>query len=359
MVLQFLGDKSVAQIKSCVPFSIRTIYRWISCFFLGGMESLRDRKKTGRPRRWTDRHLDWIRIVVGDQDPAQYQFEFALWTAQRVRQAFWEKFGSVLSVSPVRRSLRRFGLTPQRPQRRTARYDPAAGQRWQDAEFPKILRRAQEWGALLACADESGLAAQSVSGRTGGPCGQTPVVRVASGRFRLNLLAAISSEGQLHDTVREGPVTAEVFREFLKQIAEGSGSEDSAGGGPLQYSPRPDNPGVAGSELSRGRAVLSADLLAASQSGGTARGLGPASGPSRAEQDRSTALRQPGSCLPGFAKSSGTGASLLSGGGLQVYSCLNFDDTTFDAISSKGVKDDLTPAELATWRKIVEEIENA
>ncbi len=73
---------------------------------------------------------------------------------------------------------------------------------------------------MIACADESGLAAQSVSGRTWGPCGQTPVVQVASGCFRFHRLAASSPEGQLHDTVREGPVTAEVFREFLKRIAE-------------------------------------------------------------------------------------------------------------------------------------------
>ncbi len=201
MVLQFIWGKSVAQIKSCVPFSIRTIYRWISRFLLGGMESLQDRKRTGRPRPGTDRHLAWIRIVVLDQDPNQYQFECAGWTAQRVR-----------------RILRRLGLPPQRPQRRATRCDPAAVQRWKDEEFPQVLRRAQELGALIACADESGLAAQSVSGRTGGPCGQTPVGRVASGRFRL--LAASSPEGQLYYTVREGPVTAEVFREFLKRIAK-------------------------------------------------------------------------------------------------------------------------------------------
>ncbi len=114
-----------------------------------------------------------------------------------MRQAFWGKFGSVLSGSPVRRSLRRLGLPPQRPQRRTPRYDPAAVRRWKDEELPQILRRARELEALLTCADESGLAAQSVSGRTGGPCGQTPVGRVAGGRFRLPLLAASSPEGQL------------------------------------------------------------------------------------------------------------------------------------------------------------------
>ncbi len=113
-----------------------------------------------------------------------------------MRQA-WGELGIVLSVSPVRRSLRRLPLPPQRPQRRTTKYKPADGQRWQDPGFPKLLRRAGEWGALLACAAESSLAAQSVCGRTGGLCGQTPVGRVASGRFRLHQRAASSPEGQL------------------------------------------------------------------------------------------------------------------------------------------------------------------
>ncbi len=114
----------------------------------------------------------------------------------------------------------------------------------------------------------------------------------------------------------------------------GSRSEDSVGGGQLPDSPRADNPGVAGSEPSRSRAVFSADLLATSQSGGTAMGLGPAAGPSRTEQDRGPASRQPGSCWPVFARSSGTGASLLARGRLPVYACLHSEDTIFDAISS-------------------------
>ncbi len=75
---------------------------------------------------------------------------------------------------------------------------------------------------MLICADESGLAAQSVFGRTGGSRGQTPIVRVAGGRFRFHLLAASSPEGQLYSLVREGPPTAEVFRALLEQMEEGA-----------------------------------------------------------------------------------------------------------------------------------------
>ncbi len=143
------------------------------------MENLRDRQRTGRPRQGTDRHAAWTRAIVIDQDPAQGQF------------------GIVLSVSTVRRVLRRLRLTPQRPQRCATQYEPADVQRWKDPEFLKTLRRARELGALLVCADESGLAAQSMHGRTWGLCGQTPVGRVASERFRLHRLAASSPEGQL------------------------------------------------------------------------------------------------------------------------------------------------------------------
>ncbi len=105
--------------------------------------------------------------------------------------------GSVLSVSPVRRILRRLQLAPRRPQWCAAKDEPADVQRWQAPEFPRPARRSRELGALLACADESGLAAPSVFGRLGGNCGQTPRGRVASGRFRRHQLAASSPEGQL------------------------------------------------------------------------------------------------------------------------------------------------------------------
>ncbi len=73
---------------------------------------------------------------------------------------------------------------------------------------------------MIACADESGLALQSVHGRTGARAGRPPLGGVASGRFRLHRLAASSPEGQLHYTVRGGPAAAEVFREFPERIAE-------------------------------------------------------------------------------------------------------------------------------------------
>ncbi len=175
------------------------------------MENLRDRRRTGRPRPGTDRYAAWIHTAAGEQNPEPCLGEFAWRTAQRGHQALGEKFGSVLSVSPGYRGLRRLSLPPQRSQRRATRFEPAHGQRGKDPELPQLARQAQERGALRTCAAESGRAAQSGSGRPGGSRRQPPG-RVAS-----------SPDGQLYCMVREGPATAEVFREFLEKIAEEAG----------------------------------------------------------------------------------------------------------------------------------------
>ncbi len=203
--------------KSCVRFSTRTMDRWTSRFYMGGMENLRDRKRTGRPRLGTAQHAAWIHAAVVDQNPAPCQCQCAWWTAQRKPQASWEKFGIVLEVSPVRRILRRLSLTPQRSQLRAVQSAPADVQRGHVPECParspipgvgshdRLRRRVR-----AGCAE-----------RVWTPWGQPPK-RVASRHLHLRWLAASSPEGQLQHKVREGPATAEVFRKFPKKIAEGA-----------------------------------------------------------------------------------------------------------------------------------------
>ena len=124
VVLRVKSGESVESLARIIPFTARTIYHWIARFSLGGLNNLKDRKKAGRPRKWTDEHAEWIYKIVVDKTPEQCKFEFALWTANRLRQAFYQEFGVPISVWTVRRILRMMGLTPQRPKRRATKYNP-------------------------------------------------------------------------------------------------------------------------------------------------------------------------------------------------------------------------------------------
>ena len=160
-----------------------------------------------------------------DKTPKQCKFEFALWTANRLRQAFYQEFGVRISVWTVRRILRMIGLTPQRPKRRATKYNAGDVQRWKDKGFPRVVKRAKELDAVIVFADESGLRSDCVYGRTWGGKGRTPVVRVANSRFRLNMLAAISAEGEIYFMIHEGRGTAERFCEFLEKMVRESGKK--------------------------------------------------------------------------------------------------------------------------------------
>ena len=72
--------------------------------------------------------------------PQQCKFEFTLWTAQRLRQAFYQDFGVWISVWTVRRILRMLGLTSQRPKQRATKYNPGDVKKWKDEEFPRMAR---------------------------------------------------------------------------------------------------------------------------------------------------------------------------------------------------------------------------
>ena len=217
--------KTVESVARTVPFTARTIYRWVARFALGGFRGLKDRKKTGRPRKWTAEHAEWIYKVVVDQTPQQCKFDFALWTTNRLRQAFYQEFGVRISQWTVRRILRSLGLTPQRPKRRATKYNPGDVARWKAEEFPRIVKRARQLGATIVFADESGLSAHCVYGRTWGVKGKTPVVRVANSRFRLNMFAAISAEGEIYYMIHEGRGTAERFCEFLEKMRQEAGGK--------------------------------------------------------------------------------------------------------------------------------------
>ena len=109
VVIQVKKGASVQSLAAVLPFTSRTIYRWLTRYAIAGFAGLRDRKRTGRPRKWTAEHADWLYATVLNKTPEQYQFEFALWTAAHLRIAFHQQFGVSISTTTVRRILRALG----------------------------------------------------------------------------------------------------------------------------------------------------------------------------------------------------------------------------------------------------------
>lgn len=212
------SGQSPTIVAAALGVNLRSLFRWLAEYRRGGWDRLTAHKRGGRPPKLDGAALRWIYKAIADKNPLQFKFPFALWTAAMVQTLIAERFDVRLSHSSVCRLLIQLGLTAQRPLWRAYQQDPEAVKRWLEKEYPAIRRRAKREGAHIFFADEAGVRSDYHSGTTWGRRGRTPMVSSTGARFGVNLISAISAQGELRFMLTKGRVTAAVFIEFLKRL---------------------------------------------------------------------------------------------------------------------------------------------
>ncbi|MEI3010682.1 MAG: winged helix-turn-helix domain-containing protein, partial [Sutterella seckii] len=114
---------------------------------------------------------------IVDKDPAPLKYDFALWTAEAVQvSSSSREFGGQLDLSTVRRYLRSWGMTPQRPKKKAIQQDDAAVQRWLETDYPAIAERAKKEKATIFWEDETAVQQDTNWIRGYAPRGKTPTI---------------------------------------------------------------------------------------------------------------------------------------------------------------------------------------
>jgi transposase len=199
-----------------------TMYGWLARYRDGGWGSLDARKRGGRPPKLDGPAMQWIFRTVTMKNPLQMKFTYALWTAKMVGKVINDRFGVKLSKASVCRLLAQLGLTPQRPIWRAYQQKPEEVQRWLNKEFPKIRSLARREKAQIFFGDEAGVRSDHHAGTTWAVQGKTPVVSSTGARFGLNMISAVSAQGEFRFMVVRGRVGAAFFVEFIKRLVHGS-----------------------------------------------------------------------------------------------------------------------------------------
>lgn len=195
-----------------------TMYGWLARYRDGGWDALDARKRGGRKPKLNVKAIRWIYKTVTEKNPLQLKFTFALWTAKMIGQVIYRKFGVKLSKSSVCRLLAQLGLTPQRPVWRAYQQRPEEVQKWLQEEYPRIRRLAKQKKALIFFGDEAGVRSDHHAGTTWAEKGKTPVVSSTGARFGLNLISAVSAQGEFRFMTVKGRVGATQFTEFIKRL---------------------------------------------------------------------------------------------------------------------------------------------
>jgi transposase len=194
------------------------VFAWVAAYREGGITGLRAKPVPGRPPKLSAAQLRTLYTLIVGADPRQYEFEFALWTRELVRQLIYTKFRVRLSAVSVGRLLRTLGLSPQRPVFRASQQDPERVKRWREQDYPAIRDEAAQVGATIYFGDEAGVRSDYHSGTTWAPVGQTPVVTSTGARYAVNMISAITPKGKLRFSTFTGTMDAAVFIAFCRRL---------------------------------------------------------------------------------------------------------------------------------------------
>ena len=157
--------------------------------------------------------VSWLRKSAMD-----FGFETPLWDCKRVQTMIKKELNKSISISNLWETLRRWGLTPQKPEKEALEKNPAAVRKWLKEEWQKIEKHRRRWQAMLYFQDESGVSLIPVLGKTWAPKGKTPKIKVTGNRGGLCVTSAISPAGRMVFRIEKNTIHAEEHIDFLKQI---------------------------------------------------------------------------------------------------------------------------------------------
>lgn len=216
---------SIAEIAEVLGVARETVSRWWNAYEKGGTDALPG-QRTGRPvgsgRKLTPEQEDEIVDAIVAHRPDKFAIPSALWTRAAVQELIQRRFGMVLPIRTVGDYLKRWGLTPQKPIRKSYRQDPEEVAHWIEEEYPAIEARAAAEDAEIHWGDETGVGATTHVGRGYAVPQDPPELPHSGSRFGINMISTVTNDGQVRWMVYEGTMTALLFIQFLTHLIQRS-----------------------------------------------------------------------------------------------------------------------------------------
>jgi transposase len=212
---------SEADVAEVLGVSRETVSRWWTAYAAGGLEAVPG-DRTGRPvgtgRALSDEQARRIQQQIDDHSPEQLGIAAAVWSRKAVRDLIRKEYGIEMPVRTVGEYLKRWGYTAKVPRRHAKDQDPDEVDRWLEWTYPAIAARAALEQAEIHWCDETGAAADRRPRRGYAREGAPAWVEVPGPHIRMNLVATITNDGEVHFLTSKESMTGARFVTFLEKL---------------------------------------------------------------------------------------------------------------------------------------------
>lgn len=209
--------KSVQEIAFFFGVHRGSVSLWIKTWKENGKIALKSRKSLGPKTKLNKEDkkqvISWLK-----KSAMEFGFETPLWDCKRVQRVIKRELKKEIATSNLWESLRRWNLTPQKPDKVALERSQRKVNLWLREEWPKIQEHRRRWQAMLYFQDESAVSLAPVLGTTWSFKGKTPKVKVTGNRGSIAVSSAISPAGRMLFRIEKSTVNSETFIDFLKQI---------------------------------------------------------------------------------------------------------------------------------------------
>jgi transposase len=210
-----------ADVADLLGVSHETVSRWWTAYADGGLGALPG-DRTGRPvgsgRTLSDEQARHIQEQMDHHSPEELGIAAATWSRKAVRDLIRAEFGIEMPVRTVGEYLKRWGYTAKVPRRHAKDQDPDEVDRWLERTYPAIAARAALEGAEIHWCDETGAAADEHPRKGYARTGHPARIEVPHPHIRMNLIATITNEGEVHFLTYAESMTAALFITFLERL---------------------------------------------------------------------------------------------------------------------------------------------
>lgn len=102
-----------------------------------------------------------------------------------------------MPIRTVGEYLKRWCMTPQKPQKHAYEQRAPEVKKWLEEEYPQIQAQAKRENAEIDWDDETGLRNDSQNERGYVPKGKTPTIRLNANRESINMILVITNQGKI------------------------------------------------------------------------------------------------------------------------------------------------------------------
>jgi transposase len=175
-------------------------------------------RRKGEQRKLTDEQESQIKKAITDKTPDQLKLSYALWNREAIQLLMKQQLKLDVPVRTITDYLKRWGFSFQKPAKQAYEQKPEAVQKWLDEDYPVIKEQAKQDKAEIYWGDETGIQNDAYQAKGFAPIGKTPVVKLNVNKSRVNMISAISNQGQVRFMLYEETMSSELLIQFMSRL---------------------------------------------------------------------------------------------------------------------------------------------